>query len=98
MSATEPIAWKLVEPSELHWRHWDDQFVVYNAASGDTHVLQQPAGEILRLIERSPAESSRLTAELASLLDLPADEDLSLQVERLLQELSELNLIEAVRS
>lgn len=36
---------------DLYLRHWDTDTLVYNAASGDTHLLRGPAAQLLRAIE-----------------------------------------------
>lgn len=98
MPASKPAAWTLVEPCELHWRCWDGQYVVFNSASGDTHLLHFAAGEALKLIEQSPSDASKVCAQLADRLETPPGAELSAQVDRLLRELAELGLIEARRS
>jgi len=56
---------------DLHLRHWDTETLVYNAASGDTHLLCGPAAQLLRAIEtRSrplPDDSDTLINELQGL-------------------------------
>ncbi|TDY03796.1 HPr-rel-A system PqqD family peptide chaperone [Thiohalophilus thiocyanatoxydans] len=36
---------------DLYLRHWDTETLVFNAASGDTHLLCGPAAQLLRAIE-----------------------------------------------
>lgn len=36
---------------DLYLRHWDTDTLVFNAASGDTHLLCGPAAQLLRAIE-----------------------------------------------
>lgn len=37
----------------LTWRTWDDDVVVYNPTSGDTHRIARPAGAMLFTLERN---------------------------------------------
>jgi PqqD family protein of HPr-rel-A system len=52
--------WKLIEGQSLTWRGWDDEYVVYNDLSGDTHLLGADAMDILLHLKTSPADETRL--------------------------------------
>lgn len=56
---------------DLHLRHWDTDTLVYNLASGDTHLLCGPAAQVLRAIETNsrslPEDSETLINELQGL-------------------------------
>ncbi|MGH8679551.1 MAG: HPr-rel-A system PqqD family peptide chaperone [Burkholderiales bacterium] len=38
----------------LLWRSWDDEFVVFNVASNQTHLLDAFSAAVLKEIEASP--------------------------------------------
>ena len=44
------MRWHTVSPEVLSWRELDDQLVVRNAQSGNTHLLSPLAGEVLRIL------------------------------------------------
>ena len=46
--------WRLVPGQLLRARQWDDEFVVYNDLSGDTHLLDAAAMDILLRIASGP--------------------------------------------
>ena len=89
------MKWKVIDPCDFRWRFWDGQHVVYNPASGDTHLLNPVAGATLQSIQQSSADVSELARRVASRLELPADGQLLEQVEKLVSELNELGLIES---
>ena len=49
----------------LVWREWDGEFLVYSAASGQTHNLNFLAGEALRSLEAEPGSVSEVVCRLA---------------------------------
>jgi PqqD family protein of HPr-rel-A system len=87
-------AWRLSEGSSLLWRLWDDEYVVFDRGSGDTHLLDLVAGEILQLLEREPETGGALVRRVASALDVPADPALSRHVTQALTKLQAAGLIE----
>jgi PqqD family protein of HPr-rel-A system len=60
--------WRIPPGIELCWKRWDDDLIVFNPASGRTHLLNPLAGEALRAIEESPADIESLTKRLAALV------------------------------
>ncbi len=71
--------WRLRPEQALQFRQWDDgqgndEYVLYNDLSGDTHLLGGPAIEILLALARGPATRAALTAMLEAEFDVdPAD-------------------------
>jgi PqqD family protein of HPr-rel-A system len=85
----------------LHWRRWDDEeMVVLDTTSGDTHLLSPAAAEVLLALLDAPQAQD--AAQLAQRL-LPgeqpgcaaADEDVS-ALQALLSDLARLGLVHAV--
>ena len=58
--------WHIVDPSALLARHWpgEDEHVVFNAASGDLHLLNPAAMAVLDRLSQGPATLDELSAEL----------------------------------
>lgn len=47
----------VVQPQRLRVRRWDDEVVVYDDRSGDTHLLDDACGQVLeRLLQASAAD------------------------------------------
>jgi PqqD family protein of HPr-rel-A system len=85
--------WRVDEDCTLLWRCWDDEYVVYNTASGDTHLLNRVAAETLLLLEQSPSDAQDLTVQVARKLALQPSEELGQQLEQLLTQFEELGLV-----
>ena len=70
-----------------HYR-WDDEFVLFNTLSGDTHLLGVPAMQLLQAL----ASGARSEAELAAALteSFPGDTT----VPEILADLERLTLVE----
>lgn len=56
----------LLQGADLHFGEWDDDefAVLYNASSGDTHLVQGLAVELLQMIQGGTSSTDALTAEL----------------------------------
>lgn len=85
--------WRLMPGQRLRSRSWDgEEFVLYNNLSGDTHLLDAAAIEVLNALRRGAADS----AALAAALQLDAAEPAQLgQLDDLLADLCALNLVDA---
>jgi PqqD family protein of HPr-rel-A system len=89
----ESVRWAVPSANQLSWRVWDDEFLVYNAASGQTHHLNLLAGEALRSLEVEPAETRELVGRLADRFEIAEDSPPLRMIDRLIHELDELGLI-----
>lgn len=79
----------------LHLHCWDDEYVVYNNLSGDTHLLGSAAAQVLLKLQQAPADAMAVARSLASLLQVEMmDESLAPQIANLLADLNALALIE----
>ncbi len=89
-----PERWRVPEDWRLEWRQWGSFHVVFNPASGDTHLLNALPAFVLKSLETKAATLQELEAALASNLQdgTPADR-LSSEIEALVLELEELGLV-----
>lgn len=78
----------------LRFRFWDDEFVVYNSLSGDTHLLGSTAAQILLKLQQAPSNVTALSESLAPLLHTEMDDEFVFQIEHILADLDTLALIE----
>ena len=78
----------------LLFRCWDDEYVVYNRLSGDTHLLGSTAAQILLELQQAPSNAIALTESLALLLHAEMDDEFVFQIEHILADLDTLALIE----
>lgn len=80
--------WRIAAGQQLRRRGWEDEIVVYNDLSGDTHLLSAPAWLLLAALQSACANA----AALAERLELDPD-DLP-DLERMLSSLHQLGLVE----
>ncbi len=66
----EEAVWRLPDGVRLSWRAFDDEIVVFNAFSGQTHLLDSLSAAVLEEIERAPATRAELAARLAGRFEL----------------------------
>ena len=41
-------AWKIMEEGALHWEQWGEQYALYDALSGETHLLPDFSARVLQ--------------------------------------------------
>ena len=87
-------SWQSSAPHLVAVREWDDEFVVYNEATGDTHHLGTLAGALLLTLLDHPdgmAEHA-LVAATARRVVVPDGTVLDAEVRHVLARLAELRL------
>jgi len=97
MLSPKPPRWKVPSGFSLHWQSWDDEFVVYNSGSGDTHLLDVVAAEALQSLERESANLLELARKVAASLEIKLDDKLSAYLERLVPDFHRLGLVERIK-
>ena len=56
--------WRILPVRKLNLRCWENEWVVSDAVSGDTHLLNFAAGVIMNRLLAGPASAVELAAEL----------------------------------
>ncbi|MGJ7915235.1 HPr-rel-A system PqqD family peptide chaperone [Massilia sp. LXY-6] len=87
--------WRVVPGQSLAFREWDGEVVLYNDLSGNTHLLDGGAIDVLQALRMGPADAATLAAGLAEGFDTDADE-LSVMIEDMLAGLATLDLVELI--
>ena len=88
--------WRVSSDSDLSWRCWDGEYVVFNPVTGNTHLLDVASGHVLMSLLAGPTELGRIRDQLAGFLEVEADDRLAAAVSEILSRLEDLDLIEAV--
>jgi len=88
------MMWRVISEHALHFCSWDDEFIVYNSLSGDTHLLGSTAANVLLKLQQIPSDAITLAESLAPMLQAKMDDELVFQIDHLLAELNTLALIE----
>jgi PqqD family protein of HPr-rel-A system len=87
------MVWRVPRENMLTWRVWDDEFLIFNTASGQTHHLNFLAGEALRSLEAEPGSASELVRRLAEQFEIAQDSPPLQMIYSLIREFDELGLI-----
>lgn len=80
----------------LHWRRWDDEFVVFDVGSGQTHQLSPVTAATLMMLETASGDLAELSARVAGELLIAQDVQLTNAVSDALNGLQTVGLIEFV--
>jgi len=91
--AAQPLQWRLQAGSPLCFRQLDDQFLVFNAASGDTHLLSASGHELLQFLSEQEARAWSAPALAQALLGESEDADFCLSLEHSLRYFEQLGLL-----
>lgn len=77
---------------------WDDECIVFNHLSGDTHLLSALAGQILLKLQQGPSHAANLLMDAKDATDamLPSSTQSEHEFDDIFAELSALALIERV--
>ncbi len=86
---------QIAHNAKLLIHHWGEESVVYNTASGDTHLVASHAAQILQKIAETPTSFASLKS--LTLCDASDPEaDLDAWLEETLAEFIAIDLIESV--
>jgi len=88
------MPWCATGADSLEWRHWDDESILYDCRSGQTHLLTALASAALQLLAERDLELHDLTDQLAGTWNLPDAEEFAAQIDTLLHQLEDLGLVE----
>ncbi len=89
--------WKINGLTVLQWKEWDGQYLLYEAASGDTHLMDEVGAAVFHcLIDAGRSEELALFHRVAHLLELKPDDALLDQVKEILQRFMRNRLLERV--
>ncbi|MBK8537662.1 MAG: HPr-rel-A system PqqD family peptide chaperone [Candidatus Competibacteraceae bacterium] len=83
----------------LLWRQFDEgRFIVFNKASGETHIVNELCVDALELLQQLPLDSQMLAESLARRNEFSLDEDWLIYINEMLADMDRLGLVEPVAS
>ncbi|WP_165830823.1 HPr-rel-A system PqqD family peptide chaperone [Rhodoferax ferrireducens] len=88
-------AYKINPAASLHWASWDDEYVVFDEGSGQTHQMDSVRAFILNTLVEKSRSFNNLVSELTSTSSLADSDQLNDLVEKILNELCTHGLVEA---
>lgn len=87
------LEWVVPADINLHKRTWGDETVIFHCLSGDVHLLNPIAAEVLNILQESPATCLALSTQIAARFSPEHNEELAEQILNLLFKLDELGLV-----
>ena len=88
-----PARWQLIRADALRVREWDDAGVIYDAISGNTHLIDALGLELVDLLRQRAWSVAELVTELGEAL--PDDRDANALLSAKLEQLARLDLVTA---
>lgn len=82
--------------SSFLWASWGDEFVVFDEASGQTHLLDPIKAFVLDALMDGPLNVASLSTLLSEALVVPAEVNLQNLIDAALEQLERSYLLEAV--
>ena len=89
-----PLQWRGPDAERLRFEPLDGLMLVYDRASGQTHLLAPPLPELLECLAIGPATTLEIVDRLTALFDLDQGDPAPIIAERL-AELGAMGLVEA---
>ncbi len=88
------MIWRVPDGVNLSWRKLGEETVIFNQASGQTHLLDAFSQWVLRELEQAPAPLAALADRLVREAEL--DEDLAIRrLQEVLAEFDKQGLVES---
>lgn len=84
---------RLAHRVALHWRDWADEYVVFDGASGRTHLLDPWTACVLLHIGHTPLGCAELARRAAANMQVPV-EDAAQRLPSTLEQLKRIDLVE----
>ena len=88
--------WRLNPVCQLKWRSWGNEYILYNSASGQTHLLNELGASALNLLSAGELSACNLRQTLAAKCDLADDSEFQSYIDNMLKSMDSLGLIEPV--
>lgn len=89
--------WKILEKGALHWEQWGEQYALYDALSGETHLLPDTSARLLQQLSVHPRTVEVLVRALCEGTDKACEQLTVEHVSQLLLQLQATGLTESVR-
>lgn len=86
--------WYVARGADFRWRHWDEESVLYDSRSGQTHLLTALAADAILLLEHTAHDAESLAVAVAKRYALDAPADFAREMADLLKQLNDLGLVE----
>ena len=96
MPGSADISYRSNSAPYLHWAVWNDEYVVFDEASGQTHQLDAVRAYILHLVSDGPQTLSNVVHALAELPRVPTESVTSAVISAIFSEFETCGLVEVI--
>ncbi|OQW87852.1 MAG: hypothetical protein BWK72_11140 [Rhodoferax ferrireducens] len=87
------MLWRLNSLVKLSWRHWQNEWVVFDAGSGHTHQMDALTAATLMTVEAGELEMSELVTQVSQTVSIELNPELALTVQEILGRLVAVGLV-----
>jgi PqqD family protein of HPr-rel-A system len=94
MRKKEGIYWYAPDAGAFLWEHGEDESILFDPRSGQTHLLTAVAVEVLRYLSQEPHNQAQLMGKLADVFDIPSQAEFAEHTKELLAQFVASGLIE----
>jgi PqqD family protein of HPr-rel-A system len=89
------VTWQLAAGARFDKRVWDDEVVLFNLSSDQTHLLDAFSAQVLSCFEEQPWRVEDLATHLEQALSLPAGgSNITERLQKLVDEFASLGLLD----
>ena len=82
----------------IRCRFWDDECVLYNQLTGETHLIDGMGAEVFKLISEKKSTQTQLLQTLYNVFELDIDFDAEGHLNNLIMEYQRLGLVEVTEN
>jgi len=93
---SSPSTYRVNPALRLHWRMWDDAYVVFDEASGQTHHMDAVRAYVLDLMGDGTKQHQDLLGELSKFPALTGQPELQGMLSAMIEEFCTNGLVEVV--
>jgi PqqD family protein of HPr-rel-A system len=95
-STVAASGWRIVPNATIYWQTWDDDCIVFNSVSGQTHLLDPVPALLLRQVDEGCSDRELLLNGTARLLDIELSTETRAWLDQALKQLDDAGLIEPI--
>ena len=89
------MSWSIPENANIAIETWDESAIIYSSLSGETHLVNELACEVLKIFLAAPETFTTLITKLNMIFEVEDQADLELQIQKLIINFENLGLIES---
>lgn len=84
----------LFKVAKIRFFHWDDDYVIYNVLSGDTHLLDGVSGELICALSEKAMSRAALLKKLNELFEAPSELEMENYLDGFIARFQQLGLLD----